>query len=164
MAGNVSALFVPDKMKSKSILLHLAAILTFILAGDLVANSTEIRRHESIPIGGIQQWITIDGSNDQHPVLLFLHGGPGNSVISYANKFTHELQQHFVVVQWDQRASGKTEKLNPPEKNLTVSQMTKDAVEVAKYLCKRFSKEKIYLAGHSWGGFLALEVAISNPE
>src|SRR6185369_17316718 len=151
-------------MKSKSILLHLAAILYFVLAGGLVANSAGIRKQESIPIGGIQQWITIDGTNDQHPVLLFLHGGPGNSVIHYANSFTKALQQHFVVVQWDQRASGKTEKLNPPQKNLTVSQMVNDAVEVVRYLCKRFSKEKIYLAGHSWGGFLALEVAISNPE
>lgn len=132
------------------------------LAGEV--KSGGIREKESVLIGGIRQWITMDGTNDQNPVLLFLHGGPGNSVISYADKFTNELQRHFVVVQWDQRASGKTEKLNPQEKNLTVSLMISDAVEVVNYLRKRFSKEKIYLTGHSWGGFLALEVAIAKPE
>ena len=151
-------------MKLKFLSCHIAFTLTFIFSSGLIAKSSGIRERLSIPIGGIQQWITMDGTNDQHPVLLFLHGGPGNSVISYADKFTGELQKHFVVVQWDQRASGKTEKLNPAESTLTVSQMTSDAVEVINYLRKRFSKEKIYLAGHSWGGFLALEVAISHPE
>jgi pimeloyl-ACP methyl ester carboxylesterase len=42
--------------------------------------------------------------------------------------------------------------------------MVLDAAEMIQYLCKRFSKEKIYLMGHSWGGFLALEVAAQYPQ
>ena len=42
--------------------------------------------------------------------------------------------------------------------------MASDAVEVIKYLSKRFSQQNIYLVGHSWGGFLALMVAQKNPE
>lgn len=110
------------------------------------------------------QWITITGKNDQAPVLLFLHGGPGNSVISYASRFTTELRKHFIVVQWDQRESGKTVKLNHSDKPLTVSLMTSDAVAVVRYLCGRFKQEKIYVAGHSWGGFLALQAADKVPE
>ena len=57
----------------------------------------------SIPIGGIQQWVSMKGADRKNPVLLILHGGPGNSVISYSDKFTSALQKHFVVVNWDQR-------------------------------------------------------------
>lgn len=84
--------------------------------------------------------------------------------MGYAEQFTRELQKHFVVVQWDQRESGKTAKLNPSDKPLSVSLMTSDAVAVVRYLCGRFKREKIYLVGHSWGGFLALQVADRVPE
>lgn len=118
----------------------------------------------AIPVGGINQWLSIKGADQSSPVLLFLHGGPGNSVISYADKFTSSLQRHFLVVQWDQRESGHTAELNPSDKPLTVAQMEDDAMEVIRYLKKRFKKQRIYLMGHSWGGFLGLEIAAHHPE
>jgi pimeloyl-ACP methyl ester carboxylesterase len=127
-------------------------------------NTTDINISEAVPIGGINQWISIKGTNRDNPVVLFLHGGPGNSVMGYAEKFTGELQQHFVVVQWDQRESGTTKKLNRSETPLTVTQMENDAVEMINYLRNRFSKEKVLLMGHSWGGFLGLLVAAEHPE
>jgi len=122
--------------------------------------------HESLSIkaGNILQWIKIDGDNDQDPVLLFLHGGPGGSVMSYANRFTKDLQKHFIVVQWDQRETSKTKSLNSSSEPLTISLIEKDAVEVINYLRNKFHQDKIYLVGHSWGGFLALEVASHHPE
>jgi pimeloyl-ACP methyl ester carboxylesterase len=42
--------------------------------------------------------------------------------------------------------------------------MEQDAVEMINYLRSRFSKSKIYLMGHSWGGFLGLTVASHHPE
>lgn len=123
-----------------------------------------IEKTEAIPVGGIRQWISIRGADDKKPVLLFLHGGPGNSVMGYAKKFTDMLEQQFVVVQWDQRESGKTAKLNTSDKPLTVDLLVSDAVEVVNYLRSHFGKEKIYLVGHSWGGFLALNVAARRPE
>jgi pimeloyl-ACP methyl ester carboxylesterase len=119
---------------------------------------------EAVAIGGIRQWIEIRGVNETLPVLLFLHGGPGNPVMAYAEKFTQLLQQHFVVVQWDQRGSGETARLNASPVPLTVSVMESDASEMIEHLRKRFSREKIYLVGHSWGGFLALRMAALHPD
>lgn len=139
-------------------------LIAWLFLSGVTAWAAPINTKEAIPIGGIKQWISMKGTDGKAPVLLFLHGGPGNSVMSYANRFTNELQKHFVVVQWDQRGSGKTANLNHPDIPLTVYLMTTDAVEVTRYLCARFKKEKIYLAGHSWGGFLALRVAHEVPE
>jgi pimeloyl-ACP methyl ester carboxylesterase len=122
------------------------------LSTPLLGNSINIQ--EGVVIGGIRQWVSIKGINASDPVLLFLHGGPGNSVMGYGDKFTHELQKHFVVVLWDQRDSGKTAKLNAAPDTLTVDLMERDAVDVINYLRSRFSKSRIYLMGHSWGGFL----------
>jgi len=119
---------------------------------------------ESVSIGGIKQWINIKGGNSDLPVLLFLHGGPGNSAMGYADKFTSELQKHFLVVQWDQRESGETLVLNTSDKPLSVALMESDAIEMINYLRVRFSKDKIYLMGQSWGGFLGLKVAASRPD
>ena len=137
--------------------------LIFLLSCTALA-AKPIHESKAIPIGGIRQWISIKGEDDKAPVLLFLHGGPGNSVMGYDQKFTDILQKHFVVVQWDQRESGKTARLNSSDKELTVQLMENDAVEVVNHLRSTFSKEKILLVGHSWGGFLALRVAISHPE
>lgn len=125
-------------------------------------DANSINHAEAVSIGGIKQWIKWEGANDQAPVLLFLHGGPGNSVMSYADKFTHQLKQHFVVVQWDQRQSGKTATLN--ESPVSVELLVRDAVEVVHYLARHFAHDKIYVMGHSWGGYLALRVAAEIPQ
>lgn len=121
-----------------------------------------INHAEAVTIGGIKQWMKWEGIDDQAPVLLFLHGGPGNSVMAYADKFTNQLKQHFVVVHWDQRQSGKTATLN--ESPVSVDLIVRDAVEVVHYLAGHFTQDKIYVMGHSWGGYLALRVAAEIPQ
>ena len=75
-------------------------------------------------IGGIQQVLKIKGKNSAKPLLLYLHGagGSGFSVIANADKLTSQLQEHFVVVLWDQREYGKTFLLNksPSPRRTTV--------------------------------------------
>ena len=140
-------------------------IFFFILIlSEIALSAQSINSSEAIEIGGIQQWISIRGTNSNSPVLLFLHGGPGNSAMSYTGKFTNELQKHFIIVQWDQRESGKTADLNSTDKPLSVSLMESDALELIQYLRNRFSQDKIYLMGHSWGGFLGLKIAADHPE
>lgn len=127
------------------------------------AHGESINVREAIQVGGIQQWISIQGSSEK-PILLFIHGGPGNSVMGYADQFTGKLASNFLMVHWDQRESGETLKLNPSPVTLTVSLFVSDGVEVIQHLTKRFHKQKLFLMGHSWGGFLALRLAQEVPE
>lgn len=124
---------------------------------------SSVQISEAVVIGGIQQYIEVRGPNEQSPILLFLHGGPGNSVTKRAASFTSELQKHFLVVLWDQRNSGKTRELNTsPQADLGTFES--DAAEMIQYLLTRFGQTKLFLFGHSWGGFLALRVAKQQPD
>jgi pimeloyl-ACP methyl ester carboxylesterase len=60
-----------------------------------------------IKLGEIEQWITIRGENEKAPVLLLLHGGPGD-VQSPLTDIYSPYERDFIIVQWDQRGAGKT--------------------------------------------------------
>lgn len=60
-----------------------------------------------VRIGGIDQWIAIQGRDVANPVLVFLHGGPGEAQSPYLKDFL-PWEQDFTVVNWDPRGSGKT--------------------------------------------------------
>ncbi len=119
---------------------------------------------EEISIGGIRQFITIEGKDRSLPILLFLHGGPGGSVMNYSDRFTGKLQEHFVVVQWDQRETGRTLLLNPSPVPLTLPVFQRDTHELITALLERFHREKLYLAGHSWGTALGFHIARNYPN
>jgi pimeloyl-ACP methyl ester carboxylesterase len=115
-------------------------------------------------IGGIKQAIEIKTDNSEKPVLLFLSGGPGSSMINTAAGFTDKLKDKFTIVQWDQRDAGKTLKLNPSPNKPTIVQMQNDTFEVVQFVTKKLNKKKIYLAGSSFGNVLGFYIAQKHPK
>lgn len=137
------------------------------------AQKTSIHEEKFIPINGIEQWITIKGEDITKAIILFIHGGPGSTISQYDDAMYGEWEKDFVLVNWDQRGAGKTYGRNaPPELNeeylmenpLTVKQMTKDGIELTKYLIDHLKKEKVILVGTSWGSILGTEMALDSPE
>lgn len=140
-------------------------ILLFVFfTGTVSVAQTPVDQERTVQIGGIRQYITIQGNDTTLPLLLFLHGGPGGSVMGYADKFTGKLQEHFLVVQWDQRETGRTRELNPSGVPLTLSVFQNDTRELIDTLLKQFKREKLYLAGHSWGTALGFHIARTCPD
>lgn len=126
-----------------------------------------VERLEKVRIGGIDQWVSIRGADRRNPVLLYIHGGPGYVSMPMSWWFTHGLEEYFTVVQWDQRATGKTYLLTDPAKiapTLTRERMIGDTEEMATWARQEFSKDKIFVLGHSWGSFLGLQLAERHPE
>lgn len=119
----------------------------------------------AVAIGGIKQYIQIKTLDTTRPVLLFLAGGPGGSMMNSKSKaYTNKLLDRFTIVQWDQRGAGKTLAHNPAPKGLSLSQMQRDTYEVVVFLLKYLKKEKIYLAGHSFGNVLGFNMVEHHPE
>ncbi len=125
-------------------------------------SATQIQEARFITVGGIEQWVTIRGANRANPVLLILHGGPGDPQSLLQSTYAI-YEKDFTIVQWDQRGAGKTYGRNPnspPEPD----RVELDGIELTQYLCVYLSKKKILLLGHSWGSHLGVEMVQRRPE
>jgi pimeloyl-ACP methyl ester carboxylesterase len=121
----------------------------------------------TIPIGGINQAVTIRGRDRRNPILLVLHGGPGFPETALAWWNTRDLEEYFTVVHWDQRGSGKTFLINDAAAVAPTMQPERfiaDTQDLVGWLRKQFGKEKIFLLGHSWGSYVGLEFALRHAE
>jgi pimeloyl-ACP methyl ester carboxylesterase len=125
---------------------------------------TSIDTSMAVNIGGIKQWINISAKDASKQLLLFLGGGPGESSINNKDYFTKKLQEHFIVVIWDQRESGKTLQLNASPVPLTVNRYWQDTHELITYLLHRYNRPKLYLVGFSWGTVLGIKMAQQYPN
>lgn len=110
-----------------------------------IATPNGIDESRYVEVGGIQQWITIRGEDKDNPVLLFLHGGPGDAINPWGYAGFRLWVKHFTVVQWDQRGAGRTFGKNPdaPLPAMTLARMTQDGIELADVLRKQLRKNKI---------------------
>jgi len=119
-----------------------------------------------VKIGGLEQWITIRGEDRKNPVLLLLHGGPGDATNPWGYAGFRNWLKYFTVVQWDQRGAGRTFGRNgaAAASTITIERMVQDGVELAELLSKTLQKEKIVLVGHSWGSTLGVFMAKARPE
>ncbi|HEY9629528.1 MAG TPA: alpha/beta hydrolase [Coleofasciculaceae cyanobacterium] len=117
---------------------------------------------ETVQLGGSEEWITIRGKDSRNPVLLFLAGGPGGSQLVLEQRALPGLEDHFVVVNWDQPGAGKSFNAIDHAK-LTPDRYINDTHELVLHLCQRFGKEKIYLSGQSWGSALGIMVVQRYP-
>jgi len=115
-------------------------------------------------INGVKMGMIIKGNNPTKPVLLFVHGGPGMPEYFLNEDYPTKLEQYFTVCWWDQRGSGLSYSSDIDRETMTVDQMIEDTISVTKFLCEEFSVDNIYLMGHSWGSFIAIQAAAKAPE
>jgi pimeloyl-ACP methyl ester carboxylesterase len=118
----------------------------------------------TVKIGGMKQWVSIRGTNQQNPLLLFLHGGPGTGQIGFIGTYQRELEKHFVVVNWDQRGAGLSYYGKIPKETMNINQFVQDTIELTQYMLHRFNKENLYLIGHSWGTIIGLLAVHERPD
>jgi pimeloyl-ACP methyl ester carboxylesterase len=119
-----------------------------------------------LQVGGIDQWVTIRGENRENPVVLVLHGGPGDTTNPYGHAAFRTWLNTYTVVQWDQRGAGKTLGRNGSGSaaTLTIDRLVQDGVELADILRTSLRKDKIILLGHSWGSVLGVLMAKAKPD
>lgn len=147
------------------ILISILAVYTsqIFAATPPISTPGSIATLESVELNGSQQWITIRGESVHNPVLLFLAGGPGGSELVMTRKYLGELEEHFVVVNWDQPGTGKSYNAVAFDE-LTPERYVLDAYALTVYLRDRFHQEKIYVLGESWGSILGVWLVQQHPD
>jgi pimeloyl-ACP methyl ester carboxylesterase len=103
----------------------------------------------SVPEGTITGSVAGDG-----PPVLVLHGGPGLS--DYTASLAAELDDAFSVIRFQQRGLDPSTTSGP----FTVSRHVADAIAVLDAA----GADRAYVIGHSWGGHLAMHLAVRHPE
>ena len=104
-----------------------------------------------VPIGGINQWVSVRGRHRDNPILLVLHGGPGFTTIPSSYYFLKDWEEYFTVVQWDQRGAGKTYLANEPSSvkaTMSLDRLVGDAEELVTYLRTTYERKRIVLLAH----------------
>jgi len=131
-----------------------------------ISSPKGIDEAQFVTIGGIEQWITVRGWDRDNPVLLFLHGGPGDVTNPWTFALFAPWEKHFTLVQWDQRGAGRTLRKTGPSvaPTITVGRMVQDGIELSEYLRKHLGKDKIIIVGHSFGTILGLGMVRARPE
>jgi pimeloyl-ACP methyl ester carboxylesterase len=94
---------------------------------------------------------TVQGSG---PPALLLHGGPGMS--DYLADLAFELSEVVTIARYQQRGLAPS----VAEGDRTVEGHVADAVAVLDAL----GWDRAWVIGHSWGGHLAMHVAVAAPD
>jgi pimeloyl-ACP methyl ester carboxylesterase len=145
-----------EMITMKMRILFLALII--VIACSTIAYSMDINNAIDeeffVKSGGEELYIKVRGQDSDNPVLLYLHGGPGELTgpLSFQAYAGPELEKHFVVGYLHQRNTCKSP--SAPVETLTVKQFVEDVHNVVEFLREKFNKDKIFLLGHSFGGIL----------
>lgn len=122
----------------------------------------DIDEQVSLKINGVLQYVSIRAERKNAPLLLYLHGGPGDAALPLVMKYNRALEKSYTVVIWEQRGAGKS--YYQFQEAVTIDDFLQDLYELTKYLLDRFAQAALYLLGHSWGSVLGLRFIQLHPE
>lgn len=98
------------------------------------------------------------------PVVVYLHGGPGQSIVPFAGYLNKEID-FATMVYYDQRGTGRTQlKSKSSADEITIEELLLDLKKTIAYLKKQYHVEKVILLGHSWGSVLGTQYALRYPQ
>ncbi len=112
-----------------------------------------------IPFHGYRTWYRIVGDHDEpgRLPLICLHGGPG-ATHDYFGSLEAFAATGRRVVLYDQLGAGNSDHIQNP------SMWTVELfVEELGVIRRALGLERVHILGHSWGGQLAMEYALTQP-
>jgi pimeloyl-ACP methyl ester carboxylesterase len=159
-----TAAFVALALAALAIAIARPATTDPILAADGTPLAGSIAELTSVEVEGIDHALMIRGHDTSDPVLLFLAGGPGGAERGAMRRHLAELEEHFVVVTWDQRGTGASYAQLDPTETVTLDGYVRDTVAITEHLLDRFDRDDLYLLGQSWGTTLGVLAVQQRPE
>jgi pimeloyl-ACP methyl ester carboxylesterase len=117
-----------------------------------------------IPIGGMNQWVSIRGEDRNNTILFLVHGGPASSY-SIFQSLLRSWEKYFTIVQWDQPGAGKTfGRYGAETGKLTFDRIIGDGMAVVEYVRAQLEQQKVILLGSSIGSLIGIQMAYRRPD
>lgn len=160
LALKVSIMTMSETLRLTVFLLLIGAV---VATPGIGRAQVPIEEAQFVRIGGVEQWVTIRGRDRARPVLLVLHGGPGDVQSPLAASYA-PLEEPFVVVHWDQRGAGRTLARAGHVQTTSLALLITDGIALTEYLRDYLETDRIVLLGHSWGSFLGVHIVKQRPE
>lgn len=104
-----------------------------------------------LDIDGMKQYVQIRGENVENPVMIFVHGGPATPMGYVSAYYQKELESALTIINYDQRGCGRTFYANGCDSECNIDLLVSDLDATVEYAKKRFGKDKVIIAAHSWG-------------
>ena len=107
-------------------------------------------------IDGVPIHYEVDGDVGGPPVLV-LHGGLGLDHVLYRRSLA-PLAEHVRLITFDMRGNGRS--IPADLSTVTMERLADDVVSLADHL----GLDRFAVLGHSYGGFVAQELALRHPD
>ena len=111
---------------------------------------------DTVEIDGVPIHYVVDGGGNAAPVVV-LHGGLGLDHTLYRRTLT-PLAADRAVVHFDQRGNGRS--VPADLSTITMARLADDVVDLADHL----GLDRFVVLGHSYGAFVAQELALRHPD
>jgi proline-specific peptidase len=112
-----------------------------------------------VPVDGYRVWYrSVGGGEGEHTPLLILHGGPGvpHDYLENLEALASDTQR---VIFYDQLGCGRSDQ--PTDTSLwRVERFVEELATVRREL----GLDRVHMLGQSWGGMLAIEYALTQPQ
>src|SRR5579863_3347561 len=113
-----------------------------------------------IPVDGYRVWYRIVGGSADHEQipLVILHGGPG-APHDYLENLAALASDNRRVIFYDQLGCGRSDQ--PDDTSLWRVDRFVDELGTVR---KELGLDRVHILGQSWGGMLAIEYALRQPQ
>ncbi len=150
--------------KKRTFVMALCMAVIFSSTFLAIESGGRIDKEFRVESNGVELFIKVLGQNTKKPVVLYLHGGPGeaNGPLLFQAYAGPILEEHFVVGYLHQRNTCMSPEA--PIRTLTIKQYVEDVDAIVEFLKKLFQKDKIFLVGHSFGGALGYLYLLEHEE
>lgn len=128
---------------------------------DVVPSISRLYRTQ---INGTRLVFSMNPAPRPAPIVLYLHGGPGDACIPLTMRYNAALERDFRFINLDQRGSGLSYHPFAPGEVVTIDSMVEDVHQFVLELLHAYGHDSLILIGHSWGSVLGLEMVKRYPS
>lgn len=124
----------------------------------------EINKKEYKYVNGTRLFISVRAQKEDLPLLVYLHGGPGDAAYPLVLKYNKSLEEAYTVVIVEQRGAGKSYYPFAEDEVITIDTFVEDIYQLIILLLEEYHQKKVFVVGHSWGSVIGLKLIKKYPQ